>query len=178
MHVKQSNACSICHRPQNMKTHKKPTQTSGFSFPSARHISFSSWFSAFISQSCSVMSNMLQQKRFISSRKHTHTIADWVSPELILSGRSVIKWGRGGKKNMIFPLTISDAVIREQTWCQGILPSWKSPSTRWSYTWICPAIVAELEFYSFKDIYIVAPTHANVPALEMINTCCYVVEWF
>lgn len=109
---------------------------------------------------------------------HTHTIADWVSPELILSGRSVIKWGRGGKKNMIFPLNISDAVIREQTWCRGILPSWKSPSTRWSYTWICPAIVAELEFYSFKDIYIVALTHANVPALEMINTCCYVVEWF
>lgn len=39
-------------------------------------------------------------------------------------------------------------------------------------------LVAELEFYSFKDIYIVALTHANVPALEMINTCCYVVEWF
>lgn len=44
-----------------------------------------------------------------------------------------------------------------------------------THEYVLLLVAIKLEFYSFKDIYIVS--HANVAAttLEMINTCCYVV---
>lgn len=77
--------------------HKKPTQTSGFSFPSTQHSDPPLDSLPFQSIVFSHVKHAPAEGFYLHSKNIHTTAADWVSSELNLSGRStVIKWGRGG----------------------------------------------------------------------------------